>query len=60
MTVWEDTGRDDLLEEKIAELENRDTLTDKQSERLDNLQERCDMLEQLIDALDIDLEEYYL
>lgn len=48
------------VEDKIAELENRDTLTDKQSDRLDNLQERSERLEQLIDALNIDFEEYYL
>lgn len=41
------------LEEERSDLENRDTLTDKQSKRLD-------ALDQLIDALNIDFEEYYL
>ena len=48
------------VEDKIAELENRDTLTDKQSDRLDNLQERSERLEQLIDALNVDFEGFYL
>lgn len=48
------------VEDKIAELENLDTLTDKQSDRLDNLQERSERLEQLIDALNVDFEGFYL
>jgi len=44
------------LEEEIIYLEERNS----QAKRLDALNERRDMLEQLIDALNIDLEEYYL
>ena len=48
------------LEEKIAELENCDSLSDRQTERLDALNERLDALEQLIDALNVDLVDYCL
>lgn len=55
--LLEDEKQD--LEIQIEELGERGTLTDKQSDRLDSLQERHDMLEQLIDTLNADLIDYY-